>query len=176
MLYGCACSGILILCGRQLGLSLYNSESAGQYLLWFAPLAVMLYCDAVTDAMIKGLGQQKISVRYNLITNILDVTLLFILLPNYGIAGYFFSFAVTHFLNFGLSIRRLLKITGEKISLRIPLVTFVCTAFAIWVSSHINGSIARSGGFLIILFCLLYISKIVDKDDLRWIKGLIYKK
>ena len=176
MLYGSACSGILILCGRQLGLSLYHSEAAGQYLLWFAPLAVMLYCDAVIDAMIKGLGQQKISVRYNIITNILDVALLFILLPRLGIFGYFLSFTVTHFLNFGLSIRRLLKITGEKIPLRTPLVTIASTGFAVWVCAHISGSVLRSGGFLVILFCLLYLSKIIGKDDIRWIKGLIYKK
>ena len=92
MLYGCFFCGLLYLLGDEICVLLYDNLEAGKYLRWFALLAPMLYCDAITDAMIKGLGQQTACVRYNIITSSLDVLLLFILLPSYGIEGYFMSF------------------------------------------------------------------------------------
>ena len=62
LLYGSFCGGILYLNADDLCIRLYQNPEAGEYLRWFSLLAVMLYCDAVTDAMIKGLGQQKRSV------------------------------------------------------------------------------------------------------------------
>ena len=104
--------GILeFLAADWLGLILYNSPEAGRMLRCYALLIPMLYCDAITDAMIKGLGQQTVSVAYNITTNLMDVMLLWVLLPKYGMNGYFFSFLVTHLINFLLSLKRLLKIT-----------------------------------------------------------------
>ena len=78
-------------------------------------LNAMLYCDAITDTMTKGLEQQKACVRYNILTSAMDVTFLYYLLPKYGMEGYFVSFLVTHLVNFILSLRRLLRITGERL-------------------------------------------------------------
>lgn len=105
MLYGLCCGGLLFLLAAPLGETLYHSEEAGRYLMLFALLSPMLYCDALIDAMTKGLGQQTYCVRYNIITSALDLLLLYILLPRYGMYGYFLSFFATHLLNFALSIR-----------------------------------------------------------------------
>jgi len=175
MLYGTACGGILFLVGEELCLALYDSVDAGMYLRWFSVLAVMLYCDAVTDAMIKGLGEQKASVRYNIITSAMDVALLYVLLPKYGIAGYYASFLVTHVINFFLSIRRLLKITGETIPLWIPFLTLSAGVFAVWASGFVIQPILRIGCFLTILVCMLFLLQILNREDINWVKGLIRK-
>lgn len=112
-LYSLICGGILFAFAKPLCMGLYKDPQAGLYLRLYAPLVPMLYCDAITDAMTKGLGQQKINVRNNIITSLLDVALLYLLLPKYGMQGYFFSFLVTHMINFLLSLGRLLKITGQ---------------------------------------------------------------
>ena len=57
MLYGLCCGGLLFLLAAPLGETLYHSEEAGRYLMLFALLSPMLYCDALIDAMTKGLGQ-----------------------------------------------------------------------------------------------------------------------
>ncbi|MBQ7331431.1 MAG: polysaccharide biosynthesis C-terminal domain-containing protein [Oscillospiraceae bacterium] len=176
LLYGTMCSGILFLNSEDLCSSLYHNEEAGVYLKWFSLLAAMLYCDGVTDAMIKGLGQQKRSVYYNIFTNILDVIFLYLLLPVYGITGYFISFAVTHAINFFLSIRRLLKTTGERIPLSVPLLTLGAGCAAAFMASHVNVPLIRTGCFLVIFTCLLFLMKILSKNDILWIRGLIYKK
>ena len=84
MLYGIFFGGLLFLLAEPLCRKLYSSTEAGRYLKLYALLVPMLYCDALTDAMTKGLGQQKACVRYNILTSAMDVVFLYLLLPRYG--------------------------------------------------------------------------------------------
>ena len=176
LLYGCACGGVLFLSAEALCIRLYGSAEAGRYLRWFAPLAILLYCDAVTDAMIKGLGQQKASVRYNITTNIMDITFLYFLLPQFGILGYYLSFLVTHAVNYVLSIRRLLRITSIDIPLSAPLQSLLCTCLALLAAGFAQQTLLRVIAFLLLFFCLLVLFGIIGKADAHWLKGLIRKK
>ena len=142
----------------------------------YALLIPMLYCDAITDAMTKGLGQQKACVRYNIITSAMDVILLFILLPRYGMIGYFFSFLITHLLNFILSLRKLLQITGPVLPIKTPLMALIAAVCSIWICSHIHHSVAGAILFLPTFICALSLMGLFGKDDLLWLKGLLAKK
>ena len=173
MLYGCFFCGILYLLGDELCIWLYDNRDAGMYLKWFALLAPMLYCDAITDAMIKGLGQQTACVRYNIFTSGLDVLFLFLLLPTYGMEGYFFSFFVTHLLNFALSVRRLKKLIGKIIPLSIVILTLLATAGAIIISGFVNTPFLRAGSYILLLICILYLFRVIGREDAFWIKGLV---
>ena len=176
LLYGAHCGGVLFLCAEELGMALYRSVDAGRYLKWFSLLAIMLYLDAVTDAMIKGLGEQKASVRYNILTNTMDVVFLFVLLPKFGIFGYFISFLVTHIVNFILSLRRLLLISQVRFSPFRASLCLVCTAAAILVGSLLDGAWFKGIGFSLIFVCFLFISGVLTKADVHWVKGLVCKK
>ena len=176
ILYGCLFCGVLYLLSDELCLWLYNSSDAGVYLRRFALLAPMLYCDAITDAMIKGLGQQTACVRYNILTSSLDVLFLFVLLPVYGMEGYFLSFLVTHLLNFILSVRRLLKLTGKLVSVSMPILSALATGVSIFLAGFLTKPILRGGGYVLLLGSLLSLFQIVSRDDVCWIKGLIRRK
>lgn len=176
MLYGCIFCGLEFLLAESLCQGLYGNPEAGQYLRLYALLIPMLYCDAVTDAMTKGLGQQKACVRYNILTSAMDVALLFVLLPRYGMMGYFFSFLVTHLINFTLSLRRLLKITQVKIRWFIPLLVLCAVVAAILLSSGVVNNVFRCTCFIGILLSLLSLLNIIGKEDLVWIKNLTIKK
>ena len=126
--------------------------------------------------MIKGLGQQKASVRYNILTSGMDVMILFVLLPKYGIEGYYFSFLITHLLNFFLSIRRLVWITGERIRIKTPLLTLAATAGSTWVCMGLPAPVLRLGAFFLLFFSMLFLLGILTREDLRWLRGLIHKK
>ena len=131
----------------------------------------MLYCDAITDAMTKGLGQQRACVRYNIVTSAMDVALLFLWLPKYGISGYYASFLVTHVINFGLSLRRLLKCSGTHLSVFRPVLALVALVLAVRVGMR-TGMLL----YLLLFAALLVLFHVVSGEDLRWIKGLIRKK
>lgn len=176
MLYGSIFCGLLFLLSEELCMTLYQSVDAGRFLKWFALLVPMLYCDAITDAMVKGLGQQKASVRYNILTSTLDVLFLYLLLPRYGIAGYFASFFVTHLINFVLSIRRLMKITGQRIPLHTPMLCGASVIAGIGLAAVLPHSAGRVISYLALLGSLLTLFGVVSKEDILWLKSLVRKK
>ncbi len=176
MLYGILFCGLMYLLAEPLCLLLYDNLEAGHYLKLYSLLIPMLYCDAITDAMIKGLGQQKISVYYNIFTNILDVVFLYILLPEYGMGGYFFSFFLTHLINFGLSLGRLLKITGERIPLYLPVFAGLSCAAAIWLLRFMTVPVLQVLLYPVTLGCLLILCGILSREDAAWIRGLLRRQ
>lgn len=173
LLYGCLCCGLMYLLAKELCISLYNNAQAGNYLRWFSLLCPMLYCDMITDAMTKGLGQQKACVRYNILTSAMDVVLLYLLLPHYGIEGYFFSFVITHLLNFVLSLNRLRKISGIHIAWHVPVFAGVATMAAIWSASWAKTPGIRAGAFALLSGSLLFLFRVLRKEDILWLKGLL---
>ena len=175
MLYGLFCSGIMHLMAEPLCLKLYGNAQAGASLKLYSLLIPMLYCDAIVDAMIKGLGQQTASVRYNIFTSTLDVIFLFLLLPKYGMNGYFFSFLVTHLINFLLSIRRLLRTANIEIPFYIPAFSCAAALIAALGASFVQAIPLRILSFLGLNGSLLVLFGIVSRQDLQWVKGLIKK-
>lgn len=176
LLYGLCFGGLIFLLSRELCLWLYKSEEALLQLRLYSLLIPMLYCDCLTDAMVKGLGQQKVCVRYNIFTSALDVAFLYVLLPSYGMAGYFASFLLTHLINFILSLRRLLKISIRKIPFSVPALSLASAIFAVQTASYVPNPIFRCGGYLLILGSLLFLFRILTLEDVRWLRGLINKK
>ncbi|MBR2311361.1 MAG: polysaccharide biosynthesis C-terminal domain-containing protein [Oscillospiraceae bacterium] len=176
LIYGCCFGALEFLLAPELCQSLYRNSEAGQVLRLYAFLIPMLYCDAITDAMIKGLGQQTASVRYNILTSGLDVMLLFLLLPRYGMQGYFFSFLVTHLLNFILSIRRLIKIVGPMSDLSLPILSLGAAGISLWLCRFVAVPVLRGSAFLLIFFPMLFLLGVLQKEDVLWLKGLLHNK
>lgn len=164
MLYGSFFGGLLFLLAEPLCIRLYRSPEAGRYLRLYSLMVPFLYCDAITDAMTKGLGQQKVCVRYNILTSSMDVLFLFLLLPRCGMVGYFISFLVTHLLNFLLSLRRLLLITGLRLAWHIPLHTATASILAAYLSFRYHALL-----YVPIWLLLLCLFKVLQKQDLHWL-------
>ncbi len=173
MLYGLLFGGLMYLLAEPLCQKLYNEPMAGTSLRRYALLIPMLYCDAITDAMTKGLGQQKVCVRYNILTSAMDVALLFVLLPKYGMEGYFCSFAVTHVINFLLSLRRLLKITEERIPFSVPAFSVAAALAATFGAEHLKEPCLQTISYIAVLGSLLVLFQVISLEDLQWLTGLI---
>lgn len=176
LVYAISFSGLIFLLSDWLCAKLYGNTSAAAQLRLYALLIPMLYCDLLTDAMTKGLGQQKICVRYNILTSFLDVVFLYLLLPRYGMEGYFVSFLVTHLLNFILSLRRLCIITDDSIPLSVAFFSAMSAGFGIWACTHVKAVLMRGICYLLILGSLLFLLRVLTKEDLYWFTGLIRKK
>ena len=171
--------GILFTASEALGMVLFDNPLVGRQLRRFALLAPMLYVDAVTDANVKGMGQQVACVRYNTVTSFLDVVFLWLLLPRFGLDGYYLSFLVTHALNFGLSFFRLRKVTGFRPQLSVVLRALGAASLSLWVASLLpkvggwSGVLFLAAGFCSVFFLLLVLLGVVGREDLRWIRGLV---
>ncbi len=173
LLYSCLCGGILFLIAKPLCLALYGNAQAGKLLQGYSLLVPMLYCDAMVDAANKGLGQQKICVRYNILTAAMDVALLFLLLPGYGMGGYFFSFLISHLINFILSIRLLLHTAKIRIPFYVPALACAAALAAARAASFVSWIPARLLAYAALLGSLLTLSGIIRKEDIQWLRGLV---
>ena len=174
LIYGLVCGGLMYLLSDFLCSWLYPGQDIARLMRRFAILVPMLYCDIISDAMTKGLGQQAACARYSMISNLTDVALMYVLLPIHGIDGYFVSFALTHALNFGLGLRRTLKISDVKMKLPFPLLTALAGAFSVLGGSCFTGVLRRTGAFLGLFFGLCFYTGILGKRDLLWIRHLIF--
>lgn len=180
LVFAAAVAGTLFCLAWPLCRFLYQSADAGAYLRIFAPMILILYLDAVVDGMHKGLGQQLACVRYNTFTSFLDVVFIFLLLPKYGIGGYIFSFVVTHLINFFLSIRRLIRVSGYVPQISFPLRVTVLASLAALLISLIDRGLdglipllALGGAYLSLFSLLLVVSNTFSLSDLRWIRSLL---
>ena len=172
-IYGIFCGGILFLWADGLCLRLYGSTEAGEFLRWYALLIPMLYCDLVIDAMNKGLGQQKICVGYNIFTALLDVAGLYILLPRWGMRGYFVSFFVTHAINAALSLRLLLKTAAFRVRVWVPAMAVATFGFSLFFCEKVENVGAKCLFFSVILGISLYLCRVLRSEDLRWLVQLV---
>ncbi len=176
LLYGCLCGGALFLLSGELCVWLYESPEAGTHLALYAFLAPILYCDAITDAMTKGLGQQKTAVRYNILTAVLDVVGLYILLPRCGMTGYFISFLISHAVNFLLSLNLLIHTAKIRLSFSTIVLTLSAVLAAGLGAAFVHDPALRIGAFLGLFGSLLTLFGVVSMEDLRWLRGLVTKK
>jgi stage V sporulation protein B len=173
LFYGIACALGLYFLAEPLALALYKSREAGEYLRRFALLAPMLYCDAIIDAMNKGLGKQQICVRFNILTSVMDVVGLYVLLPMLGMKGYFISFLVSHVVNFLLSLGLLLKTTKLRLRLHIPLLTGGAMLAALLWGKMLPNPAMQTAVSLLLAFGLLHFCGILVREDLSWLIRLV---
>ena len=177
-LFGVCAGGAVFAAARPLGELLYHSEAAGACLRLYAPLVPILYLDIVVDAMCKGLGQQSANARYNLLTNLLDVAFLWLLLPRFGMGGYYFSFAASHLVNFALSLRRLGKSAGLRFSPGPAARASLCGAaaalpvFLLRPQEGAAGALVPMGCYLLALGSLWLLFRVVGWRDVLWLRGL----
>ena len=174
LVYGLCCGGLLFLLSDSICARFYPGEDIAPPLRRFAVLVPMLYCDLISDAMTKGLGQQAACARYSIISNVLDVGLLFFLLPKFGMDGYFLSFALTHAVNFLLGLRKVLSIGGVRLSWSSALLMVACAAFSIFGGSCFTGPVRRTAAFLGLFFGLSFYLGVLGKGDIRWLRSLIF--
>ena len=175
LLYGLLFGGLLYLTAPWLCQKLYNSPEAGALLRRFSLLVPMLYCDCITDAINKGLGKQAVAMRINILTAAMDIAFLFLLLPRYGVEGYYFSFLITHLVNFLLSVALLIRTSGVEFSWSTPALSFGIAALSVLLVQHLSLAVAIPA-FCALLFSLMTLTGILKKEDARWISGLVGKE
>ena len=173
MVYGVVCGGGLFLVAEPLCQRLYGSGETGTLMAPYALLVPMLYCDAIIDAMNKGLGRQKICVKFNIFTALLDVAGLYVLLPHWGMKGYFISFFISHAVNAALSLYLLLKTAEIRVRLRIPFCTAMAMAVALFAAEKLPSGVLSGVIYSVLLLLGLFAMGVVRREDGIWLKRLI---
>jgi hypothetical protein len=69
-----------------------------------------------------------------------------------------------------------LKITTRRIRFRASIVTLLCAIAAIGICFVVVSPVLRCLAFGAVFFSLLFLTKTLTREDLCWLKGLIYQK
>lgn len=113
--YSSAVALVLFVFADKLGVRIYSSPEAGDYLRLLAPLIPIMYTDMVADGCLKGLGQQLWCMGINLLDALLGVLLVWQVVPVFALKGYICIIYFNECLNFALSIMRLRKVTKIRL-------------------------------------------------------------
>ncbi|MBQ9743564.1 MAG: oligosaccharide flippase family protein [Clostridia bacterium] len=134
LLFSVGVSGIFISFSHEIGIALYGSNEAGEYIRILSPLIPLMYLDGAVDSMLKGLGEQMYCMRVNIADSLISVILIVTMLPVWGMRGYVAVIFITELFNTSLSIIRLLYITGVSTPclkwIGIPLFSVILSTVA----------------------------------------------
>lgn len=189
MLFSVGVMGVMLCFADELGLAIYGTSEASYYIRIFAPLVVVMYMDTLVDGMLKGLGEQLSSMRYNIIDALVGVIMVASLIPRLAVNGYILTIVVTEFLNFCLSLRKLMSIADFSVSffhavikpvLCILSAAAVCNLlfhFCIPVFSSVRIDVTVRVLIVAAVYVFyLYMFACLTGEDTKWFFGIFKEK
>ena len=98
LIIGVLSTGIFVLFGNYLGITIYNNQTAGEYLKLLATLCPFLYLTTTLGSVINGLGKAHITFINSIIGMTLRIVLIVTLIPKYSTMGYVISLLLSQIL------------------------------------------------------------------------------
>ena len=179
-------AGLFLAYAGELGQVIYpGTPGVGPYIRLLALLMPVMFLDAITDGMLKGLGQQVYSMGVNIADSLLSVALVWLLLPIFGVGGFLFMVYFTECFNFLLSLRRIAQMTTIQISLSdilkpalsalaaTQLTPLFLRMFGLALSPSVFSLVTHFLLTGLFYFSLLFFLGCVTKQDLRWARRLL---
>ena len=154
----------------ELGASVYGSADAAKYIMLLSPIIPIMYLDNITDAALKGLGEQIFTMKVNVLDAACCVVSVFFLVPKMRILGYIFVILTSELINFSFSFLRLKKVVGvsPRLLSRAPrlivcaLISIAASKAAVHpLSSPSLKAVLGCALFSAIYFGTLYISRLL---------------
>ena len=183
LLFSFFASGLLLVYGGRLGLLLYKTQEAEQYIRMLAPLVPLMYLDTAVDGMLKGMGLQTASMRINILDAAVSLLLVWRLIPRVGMQGYLLTIYVSEVLNFLLSFRQLRKSVGLWLPFyRSVLAPVLAAMWGIFLPRLLWPAFCRESLLLaaclsaVIYYSLLRLLGSVTRRDLQWFAGIFRQK
>ena len=182
-------AGIFLAFSQELGQVIYpGTPGVGPYIRILSLLMPIMFLDAITDGMLKGLGQQVYSMGINIADSLLSVILVWILLPIFGVGGFLFMVYFTECFNFLFSLRRVAQMTRIQVAIsdlvKPILSALAATQFVPLLLRTLGLALTPSALNLAAHFLLtgtaylglLFVLKCVTKQDLIWARRLAGEK
>ena len=113
ILLGCFCCGVLLILGKWIGIFLFKSPLAGNFILTLAWICPFLYTNTVLLSMINGLGKTTCSFLFNLFSLCIRITGVFLFIPAAGISGYLNGLLISQIFLFLCCVLRLSVYAGK---------------------------------------------------------------
>lgn len=176
-------AGVLYSYSDILSSAIYKDSSAGYFIKILAPLIPIMYTDTAVDGVLKGMGQQISSMRYNIIDASVSVIAVYLLIPKIAIMGYIATIFIAEILNFVLSLNKLVSISKFHFNV---IRNILLPVFSIFVSIEVskvfintfdfinaNDVLSSIFGIGISLITYIFIFKLIlSKEEFRKLKSI----
>ena len=183
LFFAMAVAGTCFFFACPLGELIYSEPKAGEYIRLLAPLVPVMYMDTLVDGMLKGVGEYRANMRYNIIDAATGLMMVWLLLPRFGVAGYVFSIFATEMLNFALSASRLTRVAVFHLQPGCWVLTAAAAVGGWLLLRLLTGGVPGAGRpFSLILSVLLYLacytaalllSGALKREELSWFFSLL---
>ena len=177
--------GLFWVLSVPLGEMIYHDAEVGMMMKLLAPLAPIMYLESVVVGVLKGLDQQAHSLLYSVLDSGSRIGLIIVLLPKYGIWGFYGVMVFSNLLTCLLNVYRLLKVSALRFRfgkwLIKPIISILLAVFTselpqrFGVYSHLGHisqciltGIVISG---IYIACVWYM-RCIEKEDMLWIQPI----
>lgn len=176
LIFSACIFGIFLNFSNDLSQLIYGNKEVGTYLLYLAPVVLIMYLDTIVDGMLKGLNEQVNVMKCNILDLFVSISFIYFLLPIYSINGYIAVIYISEILNGVISIRQLIKVTKLKIKyfswIIKPVGICLLTRYIINFINLSTGNNAITLILNIIIFIatyvlFLFITNCVTKQDLK---------
>ena len=179
ILFSLGITGVFFTFSRQINEFLYPDTIISPYLKLISIIIVIMYLDTVIDNILKSLNKQVSVMLCNILDAFISLTIIFFLLPIYGVYGYIISIFVSEFLNFCISLWTLLRTCNTKNDkikidfihtiLKPILSLFLLYFFFTYFSFPIHSIFGLFGNillFLVLYLGLLFFTSCLSKHEL----------
>ena len=127
-IFALGCTACLCVFSKDLGVALFDSPKAGEYICLMSAVIPLMFLDHVTDCALKGLGEQVWTMWVNIADSALSILLVVLILPSCGAMGYVYVIFIAELFNFILSFARLCYVTTIRYSFLRSCVVPAATA------------------------------------------------
>lgn len=94
---------------------LYPGQGIGFYVQVLAPLTPFMYLENVAEGMLKGLGEQKVTLRYSIVNVLVRLALILPLAPRWGMPGFLWMMLVDNVVTSLLHTCRVLNVMRLRV-------------------------------------------------------------
>jgi stage V sporulation protein B len=116
----------------QLSAAIYGDTDSADSIRLLSPLVPAMFLDMTIDGLLKGLDEQRSVMNYNILDSALCVIMVLLVLPPFGVKGYYIILYAAELINLALSANRLLSVSDAHLSLRESIIKCILCAGAAW--------------------------------------------
>lgn len=159
LLLGLFCFAVYFLSGSRIGVLLFDSALAGEYVRCLSLVCPFFYINTTIVSILHGLGLTAAASVQNTLGLLLRLASVALLVPSYGIRGYFLGVLASQLLVTVLALLSLHRKGALRMSvadgLIRPVLLCILTIVAVWLLQRFVPYLARTAWIPLLLSTLL---------------------
>ncbi len=160
LMIGIISTGLFIIYGNDLGITVFHNASSGAYLVILAWLCPFIYLTTTLGSIINGLGKTHVTFINSVIGTVFKIVLIIVLIPSKGINGYLIALLIGQLIITGLdafAVIRYVHFTLDSMNsiVKPTLVTVFCSFLFNAGYEYVKKMTHTNEVVLLLTFCFL---------------------